>query len=61
MRVRGVLAQIFVLGSVVLLVSWLVHNTLSNLEARQIATGYGFLEREAAFDVSEECHRLFTG
>ena len=23
------------------------------LEARQIATGYGFLEREAAFDVSE--------
>ena len=52
-RVRGILAQIFVLGSVVLLVSWLVHNTLSNLEARQIATGYGFLEREAAFDVSE--------
>ena len=52
-RVRGVLAQVFVLGSVIFLVSWLVNNTLSNLEARQIATGYGFLEREAAFDVSE--------
>jgi len=52
-RVRGVFYQLMVLGGVGLLAAYLVNNTLSNLEARNIATGWGFLEREAGFAISE--------
>ena len=52
-RVRGVFYQILVIGGVLLLVGYLVSNTLENLETRNIATGFGFLDREAGFEVSE--------
>lgn len=52
-RVRGVLYQILTIGAVVAIGWYLVHNTLTNLAARDIATGFGFLEREAGFDISE--------
>jgi general L-amino acid transport system permease protein len=52
-RVRSVLYQIAVIGGVVLLGTYLVSNTLTNLESRNIATGFGFLQREAGFGVSE--------
>ena len=52
-RVRGLVYQILVVGAVVALGSWLVHNTLVNLSARGIATGFGFLGREAGFGISE--------
>ncbi|HYN39404.1 MAG TPA: ABC transporter permease subunit, partial [Rhodospirillales bacterium] len=52
-RVRGVLYQVLVLGGVVLLAAYLISNTLTNLAARNIATGFGFLGREAGFGVSE--------
>lgn len=52
-RVRGVLYQIVVVGGVLLLVGYLIHNTLENLAARDIATGFGFLDREASFGISE--------
>lgn len=35
-------------------VAWyLVSNTLTNLESQSIATGFGFLEKEAAFEIGE--------
>jgi general L-amino acid transport system permease protein len=52
-RVRSVLYQIAVIGGVALLGAYLVSNTLANLESRNIATGFGFLWREAGFGVSE--------
>lgn len=52
-RVRAVLYQILTIGVVVGIGAYLVHNTLTNLAARDIATGFGFLEREAGFDISE--------
>ena len=52
-RVRAILAQVAVLGGVIFLVAYLVSNTLTNLEARNIATGFGFLQREAGFGISE--------
>ena len=52
-RYRAILYQIVVLGLVALLGWYLVNNTLTNLASRNIATGLGFLEREAGFDVSE--------
>jgi len=52
-RVRSVLYQIAVVGGVVALAAYLISNTLANLESRNIATGFGFLGREAGFGVSE--------
>jgi general L-amino acid transport system permease protein len=52
-RMRSVLYQVAVIGGVVLLGAYLVSNTLANLESRNIATGFGFLGREAGFGVSE--------
>jgi general L-amino acid transport system permease protein len=52
-RTRSVLYQVAVIGGVVLLGAYLVSNTLANLESRNIATGFGFLGREAGFGVSE--------
>lgn len=70
-RIRGVLYQILVLGSVIGIVAYLVGNTLDNLERRSIATGFGFLGREAGFGISEAVvpyspadtylHALFVG
>ena len=52
-RTRAILYQILVLGGVAFIAWYLISNTLNNLESRSIATGLGFLEREAGFDVSE--------
>lgn len=52
-RVRGILYQVLVIGGVVALAWYLVSNTLDNLAARDIATGFGFLNLEAGFAVSE--------
>ena len=52
-RIRAVLYQVAVVGGVIAVVAYLVSNTLANLEARQIATGFGFLGREAGFGISE--------
>jgi len=40
--------------AVALLGAWyFIHNTASNLEERRIASGFGFLEREAGFEIGE--------
>jgi len=52
-RVRGVIYQVAVVGGVLALVWYFAANTVSNLESRNIATGFSFLEREAGFGVSE--------
>lgn len=50
---RGVLYQGLVVGGVGALLAFLVANTLHNLAARGIATGFGFLSHEAGFDIGE--------
>src|SRR6202011_891297 len=52
-RIRGVVWQILFVGIVVALVAFLIHNTLVNLRRQNIATGFGFLDREAAFGIGE--------
>src|SRR5208282_5389623 len=52
-RIREVIYQILFVGIVVALVGFLVHNTLVNLRRQDIATGFGFLDREAAFGIGE--------
>ena len=50
---RSIMYQVLVFGGVFLLGWYLVSNTMANLERQNIATGFGFLEREAAFGISE--------
>ncbi len=49
----AILYQILTLAGVGLLSYYLVHNTLVNLERQSISTGFGFLHREASFEIGE--------
>jgi general L-amino acid transport system permease protein len=51
--IRGIVFQILFVAAVVGLGAFLVHNTLANLARQNIATGFGFLGREAAFGIGE--------
>jgi len=51
--VRAVIYQIIVVGAVAFGVWYLVSNTMANLETRKIATGFGFLWREAGLPIGE--------
>jgi general L-amino acid transport system permease protein len=50
---RAILFQIVTLLMVGLLAFYLISNTLSNVEKQSIATGFGFLQKEAAFEIGE--------
>jgi len=51
--VRGVFYQLLFIAVVVAVGGFLVHNTLVNLGRQNIATGFGFLHREASFAIGE--------
>jgi general L-amino acid transport system permease protein len=50
---RGVIWQVLAVVVAVTVVWWLVDNTRHNLEVRRIASGFGFLEREAGLPIAE--------
>ena len=50
---RSVIYQIVALGVIVALVWYLAHNTLANMQARGIQSGFGFLGQTAGFDIGE--------
>ncbi|WP_137181410.1 amino acid ABC transporter permease [Roseomonas sp. AR75] len=52
-RLRGIVWQLLVVGLVVSVFWWLWSNTVHNLEVRRIATGFGFLQREAGLPIGE--------
>jgi len=54
---RSILYQAGVLLMVGLLSYYLISNTLANLERQQIATGMGFLAKEASFEIGEKLIR----
>lgn len=51
--IRGWFFQIVVIGLFVLLAIYLVQNTMANLERQKIASGFGFLEKEAGFEIGD--------
>ena len=51
--VRSIAYQVVLVGGVIAVGAYLIHNTLVNLERQGIATGFGFLSREAAFEIGE--------
>jgi general L-amino acid transport system permease protein len=52
-RIRGIVWQLLVVGIVFSIIYWLWSNTVHNLEVRRIATGFGFLNREAGLPIAE--------
>lgn len=52
-RVRAIAYQALLLAAVVGIGWLLVANTLYNLSTRQIQVGFGFLSREAGFEIAE--------
>ena len=52
-RFRAVVYQILIAGGVALIGWYLVSNTLENLEKANIAGGFGFLSRQAGFEIGE--------
>jgi general L-amino acid transport system permease protein len=50
---RGIIYQVLFVAVVVAAGIFLVHNTLVNLHRQNIATGFGFLDREAGFGIGE--------
>ncbi|MHA3904061.1 amino acid ABC transporter permease [Castellaniella sp. WN] len=50
---RALIYQVLILGLVALGVWYLASNTLHNLAARNISTGFGFLHEEAGFAIGE--------
>jgi general L-amino acid transport system permease protein len=50
-RIRSVVAQALVLGLAIAALAWLVHNVATNLERQGIASGFGFFQRVAGFDI----------
>ncbi|HUJ88120.1 MAG TPA: amino acid ABC transporter permease [Burkholderiales bacterium] len=53
LRVRAILYQVLLVAAVGLVAWFLIYNTAHNLESRKIASGFGFLKREAGFAIGE--------
>src|SRR5712692_4295339 len=52
-RVRGIILQVAFVAVIAAIVAFLAHNTIINLRRQNIASGFGFLDREAAFGIGE--------
>jgi general L-amino acid transport system permease protein len=52
-RVRAIIAQVAFVAVIAAIVAFLAHNTIINLRRQNIASGFGFLDREAAFGIGE--------
>ncbi|MGL4405964.1 MAG: amino acid ABC transporter permease, partial [Notoacmeibacter sp.] len=50
-KVRGVIYQVLVFASLVAFFWWIIHNTISNLNRLNIASGFGFMKGRAGFDL----------
>lgn len=51
--VRGLVYQVVAIGAIAAVVWFLAHNTLVNMNARGIQSGFDFLEGAAGFDIGE--------
>lgn len=53
-QARGIIYQVLVLGFIAFMVWLLVSNTLANMKARGIQSGFDFLTQPAGFDIGEQ-------
>ncbi len=52
-KFRSILVQVAIIGLLLGFVGYLVHNTMQNLEIQHIATGFGYLNRQAGIPIAE--------
>jgi general L-amino acid transport system permease protein len=52
-QVRGIVLQVLFVAVIAAFFALLAHNTIVNLRRQNIASGFGFLDREAAFGIGE--------
>ncbi|GGD90603.1 amino acid ABC transporter permease [Aureimonas endophytica] len=52
--VRGVVIQVLLVAALAAFGWWIVHNTVENLRAAKIASGFNFLNTRAGFDISQK-------
>src|SRR5256714_4689824 len=52
-KVRAIGVQVVFVAVLAAFIAFLAHNTIVNLRRQNIATGFGFLDREAAFGIGE--------
>ena len=53
-RSRGIVLQLLVLLGVALFIAFITSNTLANLQRAGLASGYGFLDDTAFFDINQK-------
>src|SRR6266576_7269819 len=52
-KIRAIAVQVVFVAVLAAFVAFLVHNTIVNLRRQNIASGFGFLDHEAAFGIGE--------
>src|SRR5438874_9425918 len=52
-KIRAIAVQVIFVAVLAAFVAFLVHNTIVNLRRQNLASGFGFLDREAAFGIGE--------
>ena len=57
---RRIAYQAAAIGAGVLVAWFLISNTIANLEERRIASGFGFLQREAGFEIGESAFLRYS-
>ncbi len=59
-RGKRIAYQAAALGAALLVAWFLISNTMTNLEERRIASGFGFLDREAGFEIGESAFLRYS-
>jgi general L-amino acid transport system permease protein len=59
-RVRALVYQAIAIGAALFAAWYLISNALANLAEMRIATGFGFLQREAGFEIGETTFITFS-
>jgi general L-amino acid transport system permease protein len=52
--IRGIVFQVLLVLGIVLFIWWIAHNTIANLRAANIASGFDFLSNRAGFDIAQK-------
>ena len=52
-KIRGIVSQVLLAMLLVVLVWWIIGNTAENLKRSNIASGFGFLNGRAGFDIAQ--------
>jgi general L-amino acid transport system permease protein len=52
-RIRSLLVQFLLVLALLAFTGWIIHNTATNLQRANIASGFGFLEKRAGFEIGQ--------